>query len=214
MEPTHEQKTKTRKIRWSSLNLRKYFHPDKIVGTSAFIISLGTFLTLTYQTTISQEQAELNRLQFRIAQEQAELNRKALYASMLPNLKLYNTQSPQKYELILENTGVGPAFVENIRVHYKGKTYEGDQHSFLTEAVLPWQKLAYSYSNLSKGDVIPAGHQRSLVSSYDPYTNKSPNADKLTELFGNEEAIIEITYSSVYEETWKINGMTPPQKMN
>jgi hypothetical protein len=163
MEPTQDKAS--RKLRFPSVNLRKYFNPDKIVGTSAFIISLGTFFALVYQTRISQEQAELGRIQFHMAQEQAELNRKALY--------------------------------------------EGDHQQFLEKVILPSQQIDYVHTNLYKGQVIPAGRKISLVTANNPIHN----SDRLSLIFTEKSARVEIIYSSVYEEKWKIVGMEPPQKI-
>ncbi len=197
------------------MNIRKYFNPDKIVGTSAFIISLGTFLALVYQARISHEQAELSREQAKLNREQAELireqgelNRKALYNSMLPYLHLYNTQL-NTYELVLENNGLGPAFIQDIRVHYKGKIYEGDHNNFLLKVILPTQAINYHYTNIGKGMVIPAGRKISLVVAHDPVINTI----RLREIFEKQTATLEITYSSVYDEKWKLDGMKPPQKL-
>lgn len=191
------------------MNIRRYFNPDKIVGTSAFIISLGTFLALVYQTRISQEQAELSRNQFKIAQEQAALNRKALYASVLPHLELYNNWVSGTYELALENAGLGPAFIEDIRVHYQGKTYVGDHNIFLEKVILPSDVIDYTYSNIDKGMIIPAGRKISLVLAHNP----AENSTKLKKIFEQQTAQVEITYSSIYEEKWKMKGMSPPQKL-
>jgi hypothetical protein len=207
MEPTQDKAS--RKLRFPSVNLRKYFNPDKIVGTSAFIISLGTFFALVYQTRISQEQAELGRIQFHMAQEQAELNRKALYASMLPNLQLYRSWTSGTYELLLENSGLGPAFVQEVRVLYKEKVYEGDHQQFLEKVILPSQQIDYVHTNLYKGQVIPAGRKISLVTANNPIHN----SDRLSLIFTEKSARVEIIYSSVYEEKWKIVGMEPPQKI-
>ncbi len=207
MQPTQDKVS--RKFRISSINLRKFFNPDKIVGTSAFIISLGTFLALVYQTSISQQQAELSRLQFRISQEQAELNRKALYASMLPHLKLYNSWASGKYELVLENNGMGPAFVQDIQVYYKGKTYIGDPNDFLKKVILPNQAIDLVHTNISKGLAIPAGRRISLVVANNP----AQHSERLRHVFEKQAARVEIIYSSVYEEKWKINGMAAPQKL-
>jgi TorA maturation chaperone TorD len=41
------------------------------------------------------------------------------------------------------------------------------------------------------------------------------NASNFQRLFGGEDAEIEITYASVYEEQWKLRGLkNPPQKFD
>ncbi|MDO1450240.1 hypothetical protein Q0590_28425 [Rhodocytophaga aerolata] len=205
------------------MNIRKYFNPDKIVGTSAFIISLGTFLALVYQTKLSQEQAELTREQFVISQqqfvitqEQAQLNRQALYATMLPYLEMYNSHEAGIYSLILENNGLGPAFIQKVSVNYKGKFYPGDQASFLTTVPkLEERPGGYTYTNISNGSVIPAGKKITLVVAH----NSGESSIKLKRFFekqsatNKEAAKIIITYRSIYEEAWRLEGMEPPKKI-
>lgn len=176
------------------MNIRKFFNPDRIVGSSAFIISLGTFLVLAYQTYLSNEQATLNR------QEQ--------YASVLPYLELWTKRNKGLYNLALVNNGLGPAFIKSIRVHYQGKAYEGDPAQFLYEVVVPGDSsLYFGFTNVNKGRLIPAGQSLNLIE----ITNSEQNAEKARKLF-LDSAQVEVVYSSVYQESWQITGISKSPK--
>lgn len=187
----------------NKLNLRKFFNPDRIVGSSAFIISLGTFLVLVYQTYLSNKQAQLYY-------EQAALYRQEQYASVLPYLELWNQTDKGAYSLTLVNNGLGPAFVTGIRVHYQGKMYEGDPAQFVYKVVVPEDStLKFGYTNITIGRLIPAGQNLKLIN----VSNSENSAEKLRVLF-NKQAQVEVIYKSVYEETWQLKGIAnPPQKV-
>ncbi len=183
------------------MNIRKFFNPERIVGTSAFIISLGTFLVLVYQTHLSHKQAQLYY-------EQAALDRQEKYTSVLPYLELWNQTNKGIYNLSLVNNGLGPAFVRGIRVHYQGKTYEGDPAQFLYHIIIPQDSsLSFGFTNISKGRLIPAGQSLILIG----VTNSEQNAEKLRKLF-DKTAQVEVVYASVYEESWQIRGIAQPPK--
>jgi TorA maturation chaperone TorD len=59
--------------------------------------------------------------------------------------------------------------------------------------------------------VIPAGREIELFI----VKGARENASNFQRLFGGEDAEIEITYASVYEEQWKLRGLkNPPQKLD
>lgn len=99
------------------------------------------------------------------------------------------------------------AFVKEVRVIYKGKAYEGDQVQFLHQVVFLQDTSFtknYIYSNLSVGRVIPAGKEISLFH----IQGSEIQASKYRRLFGNQDsARLEIVYSSVYDEAWKLTGV-------
>jgi hypothetical protein len=164
---------------------KKFWNVDKLVGSLALIVSLSSLGTLLYQTL---------------------LMRKQQHASVMPYLELWNT-SPNagEYRLVLVNNGIGPAFVKQVRVHYKGVAYQGDHTRFFWN-VLQKEDSTYSYSlysNIGSGRVIPAGQDIELFLVKDD----SAAARKLRGVFGENIARIEITYASVYDELWRLNGV-------
>ena len=174
-----------------SSSSRRSFNTDKLFGIAAFIISIGTFVVYIYE---------------------ANLMRTQQYASALPYLEMWNSRvNEEEYKLILVNNGIGPAFVKEIKVRYKGKTYEGDHTDFHYAEVYPKDTLfRFISSNVRAGRVIPAGQQVEMIL----IQNNRRNADKAFKLYGEQQAEIEIVYASVYDEKWKVTGFEgQPQKL-
>lgn len=175
-----------------SMNSSKSFNFDRLFGISAFFISIATFIVYIYE---------------------ANLIRTQQYASVLPYLEQWNSRPTEgTYRLILVNNGIGPAFVKEVRVRYKDKSYEGDHTDFHYQVIYPKDTtFAYMSSNVRRGRVIPAGQQIELIL----VENNPVIAQKAYKLYGEQEAKIEIVYASVYDEQWKIVGMSgQPQKLN
>lgn len=162
---------------------RKFWNTDKLISYTAFMISLGTLSVFIYQTRLIQKQQ---------------------YASALPYLELWNSgPNIGDYKLLLVNNGIGPAFIEDVRIHYEGKIYRNDPVGFYSNVIYPKDTLDFISSNLRKGQVIPEGHQVELVA----VDNSAKDAIKLRKLFSDGRTKIEITYKSVYEEVWRLDGM-------
>ncbi|MBC8112570.1 MAG: hypothetical protein H7Y04_16075 [Verrucomicrobia bacterium] len=170
----------------------KFWNADKIVSFSAFFISLGTFSIYLYQTHLIQKQQ---------------------FASALPYLEIWNSYpNNSEYRLMLVNNGIGPAFIEEIKIIYKNKAYSYDPVTFYKEEYLKQNKrdtIRFISSNVFKGMVIPANGKLNMIEilNSEKYVNRAQN------LFGNETAKVEIIYKSVYDEKWRVSGMgNPPEK--
>ena len=173
------------------MKLPRFWNSDKLLSVSAILISFATFATLIYQTRLLQKQQ---------------------FASAMPYLALYYSMPyDSTFTLLLENNGTGPAFINEIKIHYQGKVYSTDPPRFYKSTILPKDTIYFGYSNINKGRVLPAGEQISLVEN----TRSLKDAAKLKRLFGEEgTAKLEIIYSSVYEEQWRIIGLTTaPEKL-
>lgn len=165
------------------LKIAKFWDADKFLSISAMLISVGTFATFIYQTNLIQKQQ---------------------YASVLPYLEIWNSSpEPNKYKLILVNNGIGPAFIQEIMIHYNGKVYKYDPSVFYGAVLYEKDSADFISSNIFKGQVIPAGERVEMV----VVNNSEKDAQKLRQVFGNQTARIEIVYASVYEEKWRILGM-------
>ncbi len=175
-----------------SMNSSKSFNFDRLFGISAFFISIATFIVYIYE---------------------ANLIRTQQYASVLPYLEMWNSRPADgTYKLILVNNGVGPAFVKEIRVHYQGKSYEGDHVAFHYQQIYPKDTtFTFMSSNIRPGQIIPAGRQIELI----VVENNTGSGKKAYEMYGKEKARLEIVYTSIYEEKWKLTGMEdPPRKLD
>ena len=76
----------------------------------ALIASLGSLYIVFYQTHLMGKQFELQR------QEQ--------YTSVFPYVSLANTGNKERYGYLISNSGIGPALIEQINIHYKDSVYE------------------------------------------------------------------------------------------
>lgn len=188
---------------------KKFWNADKIISLSAFVVSIATLLALMYQIRLSGEQ---NRL----AQQQQELIRKEQYASVLPYLELRTgtNNGNRLFEFILYNNGVGPAFIEEVRIVYDGNVYAGDPSVFLQTVIASEENISpfpYGKHSILKGQVIPAGEQIVMLTAYD-FSATAEDRERLVQWFGrppegSERARVEIIYSSVYGEQWLLSGI-------
>ncbi|WP_425391861.1 hypothetical protein [Ekhidna sp.] len=175
----------------------KKWSSDRWISVVAIIASLGTLFTIIYQTKI-----------FRTQQ----------YASVLPYLELWNSNSDDSYRLILFNNGIGPAFIEEVKILYDDSIYYMDPAVFTSEVIDPIDSIkGMGHSNIKVGRLVPAGEHINLVQVIDD----SLNAQKLRSWFSGGDTTkvnipeIEITYSSVYGEKWMIQkyGTDRPVKL-
>ncbi|MGB3849708.1 MAG: hypothetical protein WA958_07035 [Tunicatimonas sp.] len=115
--------------------------------------------------------------------------------------------------LQLLNKGVGPAFIQSVRIRYQDTLYEQDPPRFYFSNVKPPDSVDYSINNasISLGYVVSAGEQLLLIEPNSEYS-----ASVINELFfGDNRAIAEITYSSIYDEVWQVsNEKYVPEKID
>jgi len=164
---------------------------DKTLSLLAFLISLGTFFLLYYQTRLTQKQQ---------------------YASVLPYLELFN-RGPRvdSYSFCLTNNGVGPAFIEKVEVHYEDSTYRMDPANFIYHKIYPQDTaLSFVHTNLPEGKLMSPGIVLELLL----VEGSEKDAGKLRELFGFGKAQVEITYQSIYGERWMVDSGNPPVKIS
>ncbi len=172
------------------MNTSGFPNSDRLFGIAAFLISLGTFSVYIYEARLLQKQQ---------------------YASALPYLELWNSGSGADYKLLLVNNGIGPAFIQEVKIHYAGKVYAMDHNTFFRKVIAPNDPIRYTSTNLSPGRVIPAGQTMELFS----VANAPEVRNKLRRWFEDEQAQIEIVYASVYGEKWQLKGMQdPPRKLD
>ena len=172
--------------------MKKFWSTDTIVSISAILISLGTFISIIYQNRLIQKQQS---------------------ASVLPYLEIWNSQDIDRYQLVLMNNGIGPAFIRDVRVIFEGEEYPGDPYKFFVTEVLQRDSIRnVSYSNLVNGRLIPAGETVDLLAVH----NSSEHSKKLSSWFSSgEKARIEIEYESVYGDRWIASGIAQePKKIN
>lgn len=155
----------------------KKFNLDRFIAIIAFLISIATLFTFIYQTRLMRTQQ---------------------YASVMPYLLAGHEGLGQKeYQYTLSNVGLGPAFVEDVRVIYKKKTYVGDLDDFLTaHSAETKDTINYGYSSVYPGMLIPANATVEMLQNSGNYEN----AEEIWNLM--EAADVQIKFRSIYDEKW------------
>ena len=163
------------------------------------IISLSTLIVFVYQTN---------------------LIRKQQYMSVYPHLNLSNNNTGSlDYEYTLKNEGVGPAFITSIDVFDGGgKTYM-NLVDYVRTKVLRSDSIYFHYFDIYVGKLISSGEEIALFGLLDDAHNDGNElkrnivlgAHKLRTIINNDSLNVNITYKSIYGESWKItkNSMTP-----
>ena len=176
----------------------KKWSADRWMSLAAIVASLGTLFVIVYQTSIFRKQQ---------------------YASVLPYLEIWNSNSTDRYQLILVNNGIGPAFIEKVTILYKDSVYQMEPAVFLQKVILLEDTIRnVGHSNINKGRIIPAGEKIDLLA----VRNDTINSKKLRYWFNGGSASredfpeIEIEYASVYGERWMIQkyGTEVPVSLN
>jgi hypothetical protein len=165
---------------------------EKATTILVIIASLGSLFIIYRQTNLMSKQFELQRLE--------------QHKSVLPYLTMYNTSTSTQYSYTLSNKGIGPALVNEINIKYKDSIYKDhDLREFFNAVIVKEDSLFQNYSDighssLSKGMLLPANTTSNLVMHH------KKNMDKIRSLrkWFNHKIEIEIIYSSIYGEQWKL----------
>jgi len=176
---------------------------DRIVAFSAMAVGIGSLVVIGYQT---------------------HLMRAAQYASALPYLMIAINANEGGVNIDLSNAGIGPAFIEEVQVHYQGRDSPGDPHDFLRSRH-PELDSILSVNTVKPGRVIPAGATLQMVGVDGERATPSTRAAFLSELLhlfevaevprswyagvgaaDGEKAVIDIVYSSAYGERWRLRS--------
>jgi len=175
--------------------LVKKWSTDRILGISAIFVSFMTFLVLIYQTHMIREQQLL---------------------SALPYLQTGNMGfNLPNYTLYLKNEGIGPAFIEDIVIKYKGEVYENkDLAHFLINTDDSVDELPnLSYSNVQPGMLIPSGATIGIIEIRDDETSSIKFGEILTK-YKSDGYEFKLVYSSIYGEKWKMTSESiAPEKL-
>lgn len=173
---------------------RNLLDSNKIISILAMVISLLTLWVLYKQTNLMSEQQKL---------------------SVLPYLTIiHKNMGHPNYQLVLENNGVGPAFIESITIKYKGKNYKTHIYDFLNKKIPEFKNLKnITYSSVYEGQLIPAGEKIFMLKVLKDQTSTNQLSVLLQKL--NKEGMqYELIYKSIYKERWMIsNELIIPKKL-
>jgi hypothetical protein len=176
-------------------------HTDRIVSLSAMVVGVGSLIIILYQT---------------------QLMREAQHASALPYLAIAVSSNDDGAYITLRNVGVGPALIEDVHVRYQGRELAGDPYDFYIGLKRTGFREYISVDKVMPGRLIPAGEGIRMLGAGGPA--RVPMLTELLRLFdiaevpeawysgekttrsGPGKAVIDITYSSIYGDRWRISS--------
>ena len=169
--------------------MRLKFDTDRIVSFSAIFISLITLIIFIYQTNLMRKQSKL---------------------SVLPRVSfnevVVKNDDFQTIRLELKNKGLGPAIIESCHIVYKGKKHEPNFVQFF-EDYFPQLDTILSFPSatyLDSGNTL--GEKESLTLFIMQIDNDDIALFESTFSLSKRSSHfdVEIEYSSIYEEKWRI----------
>ncbi len=164
---------------------------DRILGVSAILISLLTLIMFIYQTNLMHKQSRLSvmpRLGFTTAYD--------------------HNDSVVVYSALIKNKGIGPAIINSAKIILEGKEYKLDMEDFFDEAFPKLDEYGNfnRLSNLGEGNTLAAGEIKKLFS----YEFLITDIEKISAYMQLEDEDtfpfnMEVEYSSIYDEKWRID---------
>lgn len=130
-------------------------------------------------------------------------NARMVQASTWPFLTLGTSNADQAgrplYKLVLVNSGIGPAKIEQLRFSYRGKPM-GDVFA-LADAVAREAGLGHSrVARSDTGGVVPAREHVDLMTAQLPTT--SPSLIAALNGAGADQVDVQACYCSIFDECW------------
>src|SRR4249920_2629507 len=109
---------------------------DRIVSLSAMVIGISSLLLTFYQTYLTRE---------------------AQHASALPYLMIAINSDNDGAFIVVRNGGLGPARIDDVRIHHRGKTFASDPYDYFLGVQPDRDSRGLSVDRLTPGRLIPAG---------------------------------------------------------
>ena len=163
-------------VNWGRLAfLRK---PDMIVALAATVTSICALIVAVRQTEIMQEQQR---------------------ASAWPHLEWLPSNYPT-LAIRVANKGVGPAIVEDVRIHYAGKDYDANIRGMFNDLI--GTDTFFSVISTVEGRVITPGETITMIEVEDPRALRIYAETDIRDF-----PRIEICYRSIYGEYWVSEGI-------
>jgi hypothetical protein len=155
---------------------------------------------------------------------QTYLTREAQSASVLPYLAIGITSTDDGAYITLRNDGVGPARLESVRIHFKGQTIDVDPYDFFVAHRTGAPPPGLSVDRVTPGRLLPANSTIQMLGFAGDAERVKTLGDMLR-LFaiadappswldelkarGGDKAVIDIVFSSVYGDRWRIRSDQP-----
>lgn len=168
---------------------KKFWTVEKIVAFSAMFISVLTLYIFIRQTNLIETQNHL---------------------STMPYLLFEASQNGEEnmYVLDLVNYGVGPVIIENMKIFYKGESYEMGIVEFFKKNIPEMERDSINvmnFSSIRQGIAIPANGRRNIVT----IGGSEKNYQAFLKIFSkiqDEGFNYQINYKSIYNDHWKIES--------
>jgi hypothetical protein len=164
------------------MNVKKFWNADKFVSLAAMIVSAGSLFVIIYQTNLIRTQQ---------------------YASVLPYLEIGTAYQKESVEIQITNVGLGPAFIKDICMQYKGQIHHKKILNMYREFFAE-NGIEIFNNDISVGDVIPANETIVLIR----VSRDLQSIHDFIEYLGSGDSEFAIEYASVYDERWEINDKT------
>jgi hypothetical protein len=175
---------KSKKNEW--LNL---LSPRTAVALAALIVSICSLVL-----TVSQMNS----------------NKKSQYLSVLPYVtcgmtkSILNENGTGSFSMIIQNKGIGPAFLHSVRIKSRDKFFEAYDYAKAIQYYTQSEKLPYyAFSTIAHMDIIPAKEQISWFRSLDE-KEAYPFLKKI--FAGDNGFIVYICFGDVYGRTWTVDS--------
>lgn len=176
----------------SQTSKSKLRDPQNIIAVGVTIISLCALIVSVVQTQIMREEGELMR----------EYSRKSVWPRLeLTFVKGHNSDdgSINKFSLFLENNGIGPAIITDVKVSYKNRI-ANDWWDLFEIQEIPDSIETYIANESFNNRIIKIGENIEIL-------NLSDNPSLAQVFFEKLEGLtIDIYYESVYKEKWRYDG--------
>jgi hypothetical protein len=172
---------------------------DRIVSLSAMVVGVASLVIAVYQT---------------------QLARQSQHASVLPYLYFQLAYPPDAgVSLFLTNSGIGPALIDDVRVRYRGQETVADPYDFYLGLHPEVEAMNFGVDKVLPGRLIPAGATIQMIGT--SVEDAERMQTEFVRLFDIAEvpkawvqkagatadrAVIEVIFSSVYGDRWRIRS--------
>jgi hypothetical protein len=169
----------------------KFWNIEIMVGIMATIVSLCALIVSVTQTRIMREQQ---------------------YAQVWPNLTygVWKTNtfpdSTAEFEFHLNNKGVGPAIIKDVKMVYKGEIFEDqDRYRLFQKMIKDTSQILFGFGSVEKNKVMLAGEDHTMWGF-----GRSKNTHKIiNEIWtSRHEGYLDIVicYQNIYGKTWILHN--------
>jgi hypothetical protein len=141
---------------------------------------------------------------------QMRANKEAQYLSVLPyvscgisNGNLID-EKHSSFDMIIQNKGIGPAFLHSVMIKCKDKVFEGNDFRAAIQYLLDSnENLDFSYSSVNKNTLIPAN---SDILWFHPQDTKQAHDFLKRNWSVKNEFVTYICFGDVYGRKWTVNS--------